>query len=136
MKKIFSLGLILAVVLSFSFTDINKSIAQPGKWVVLGKRVVNFSVDHDEIPVTVAKGTFKRIKFKVVGAPIHVHNFKVIYGNGTSENFVINRLFKAGHESRVIDLKGHNRVIHKININYKTVRVGKGKAKVIVFGKH
>ena len=60
MKKMLSFGLILAVVLSFSFTDAGKKNAQPGKWVVLGKRVVNFSVDHDEFPVTVTKGTFKK----------------------------------------------------------------------------
>ena len=136
MKKIISLGLILTVILSFSFTDIHKRNFQVGYWVILGQRVVNFSVDHDEILVTAKRGTFKKIKFKVVGSPVYVHNFKVIYGNGSSENFVINRHFKAGHESRVIDLKGYDRIIKKININYKTVRIGNGKVKVIVFGKH
>ena len=136
MKKIVSIGLIITAILSFSFTDIHKRNFQVGDWVILGQRVVNFSVDHDEILVTAKRGTFKKIKFKVVGSPVYVHNFKVIYGNGSSENFVINRHFKAGHESRVIDLKGYDRIIKKININYKTVRIGDGKAKVIVFGKH
>lgn len=134
MKKFASLGLILTIVLSLSFSE--KGISQPGKWVILGQRTVTIKADHDEIPVTVLKGTFKRIKFKVTKAPIYVKNFRVIYGNGSSENFVVNRHFKAGHESRVIDLKGKDRIIKKININYKTVPVGKGRAKITVFGKH
>ena len=135
MKKILSLGLILAIVVSFSFSDTDKA-EQPGQWVILGKRVVNIKADHDEIPVTITKGTFKKIKFKVLDAPIYVNNFRVIYGNGTFENFVVNKRFQAGHESRVIDLEGVNRIIKKININYKTLKVGQGKAKVVVFGKH
>jgi len=136
MNKFMSLGIILTVVLSFSFNEVFNKSVQPGNWVILGKRVVDMNADHDEIPVTVLKGTFKRIKFKVVDAPIYVNNFRVIYGNGTSENFIVKRHFKAGHESKVVDLKGHDRIIKRININYTTVRVGKGKAKVILFGKH
>ena len=135
MKKILSLGLILAIVVSFSFSDKDKA-EQPGQWVILGKRVVNITADHDEIPVTITKGTFKKIKFKVLDAPIYVNNFRVIYGNGTFENFVVNKRFQAGHESKVVDLEGVNRIIKKININYKTLKVGQGKAKVVVFGKH
>ena len=127
--------LIASIALSFSFTKTYKS-SEPGDWVVLGKRVVNIKADHDEIPVTIAKGTFKKLKFKILHAPIFVHNFKVIYGNGSSENFVINKRFKAGHESVVVDLKGANRIIQKINLNYKTIPSGKGRAEVIVFGKH
>lgn len=135
MKKILSISLMIAVFISFSFTESFQD-KQNGDWVVLGKRVVNMKADHDEIPVTIVKGTFKKIKFKVLHAPIYVNNFRVIYGNGTSENFVIKRKFQAGHESRVIDLIGNNRIIKKININYKTVPKGKGKAEVVVFGKH
>jgi len=135
MKKLFSIVLISAVAISLSFTTTD-DIQQPGEWEVLGSRVVDFNADHDEILVTAKEGTFKRIKFKVVDAPIFVKNFRVIYGNGSSENFEVNKHFKAGHESRVIDLKGYDRIIKKININYKTVKAGKGKAKVIVFGKH
>jgi len=135
MKKLLSIGVILAVIVSFSFTNKAEKF-QPGKWVVLGKRVVNMQADHDEIPVTIVKGTFKRLKFKVLQAPIYVKNIRVIYGNGSSENFDINRKFHAGHESKVVDLKGHDRIIKKINMNYKTVPAGKGKAKIVVFGKH
>jgi hypothetical protein len=138
MKKIVSFVFLIAAVLFLSFTQVNTAnkAVQPGKWEVLGSKVVNFQADHDEIIVTAYEGTFKRIKFKVLQAPIYVKNFRVIYGNGTSDNFVVNRHFKAGHDSRVIDLTGRNRIIKKININYKTVQVGKGRAKIVVFGKH
>lgn len=130
--------IIATAMISLSFTPsrTGQSADQIGRWEVLGSKVVNFQADHDEIIVTAYEGTFKRIKFKVLQAPIYVKNFRVIYGNGTSDNFVVNRHFKAGHDSRVIDLTGRNRIIKKININYKTVHVGKGRAKIVVFGKH
>lgn len=135
MKKLLSLFFISAVLLSFSFIQVDKG-KQPGEWEVLGTKVVNFEADHDEIVVTAFEGAFTKIKFKVFDAPIYVKNFRVFFGNGTSENFVIDKRFEAGHESRVIDLIGNKRIIKKININYKTIRSGDGRAKVTVFGKH
>jgi len=135
MKKLLSLILLLTVFFSFSFTKAIDTV-QPGDWEILGSRVVNFNADHDEIPVTVAEGTFTKLKFKVVDAPIYVNNFRVFFGNGTNENFVIDKHFEAGFESDVIDLIGNKRIIKKININYKSIHSGNGRAKVIVFGKH
>jgi len=123
----------MSIIFSFSFADLS---AQPGKWQVLGKRKVNMRADHDEIPVTVLSGVFTGLKFKVLFAPIYVKNFRVFYGNGTSENFVINKRIPKGTFTRVIDLKGNKRVIKKINLNYTTIPNFKGKAEVIVFGRH
>ncbi len=127
------IGLIMSIIFSFSFSEL---AAQPGKWEVLGKRKVNMKADHDEIPVTILSGTFTSIRFKVLYAPIYVKNFRVIYGNGTSENFVVNKRIQKGNFSRIIDLKGNKRIIKKINLNYNTIPKFKGKSEVIVFGRH
>ncbi len=112
------------------------STAQNGGWEVIGQKVVDMNGDHDEIIVTAMEGTFKAIKFKVLKAPIHVKNFRIIYGNESSDHFEINRDFLKGFESDVIDLTGNERIIKKININYKTIHAGKGRAVIVVLGKH
>lgn len=114
----------------------HKLIQQGGNWQKLGERKVNMAGDHDEILVTGAKGAYTKLKFKVLKAPIHVHNVKVVFANGESRNFKINHKFAPGTESRVLDLPGNKRIIKKINLNYKTVPNGNGKAIVVVWGRH
>ena len=110
--------------------------AQQNGWEVIGEKTVDLDADHDEIIVTAFEGTFKAIKFKVLKAPIHVKNFRIFFGNETTENFEINRDFPIGFESDAIDLPGNERIIKKININYRSLNVGRGKAVVVVLGKH
>ncbi len=107
-----------------------------GEWQRLGSRTVNMRADHDEIPVTAFKGAFTKLKFRVKGAPIHVKNVRIVFGNGNDQNFKIDRKFAPGTESRVLDLPGNKRVIKKIVMNYRSVQTPKGKAEVVVWGKH
>lgn len=142
MKKIFSLiavAVIAGGMLSFSLTAkpiVEKEVVQGPKWEKLGSRKVNMGADHDEIIVSAFEGSFTKLKFKVIDAPILVRNVKVVFGNGESKNVKVNRKFPAGAESRVIDLPGNKRVIKKVVMNYTTVAKHKGKAMVIVFGRH
>ncbi len=132
MKRITFTGTMVIFLILFSV----QTNAQTANWEVIGEKAVDLQADHDEILVTAAEGTFKAIKFKVLKAPIHVINFRIFFGNGSTENFEINKDFPKGFESDIIDLPGNERIIHKININYRTLHVGKGKAVVVVFGKH
>lgn len=125
--------LFLAIGL-FSFSP--STIENGRGWEVLGKRTVNMKADHDEIRVTATEGRFNKVKFKITKAPIYVKNVKIVFGNGSSENHIINRAFKKGTLTRAINLKGRNRIIKKIVLNYKTINVGKGRAHVIALGKH
>jgi hypothetical protein len=132
MKKLTLAGMLVLFIIPISI----RTNAQISDWEIIGEKAVDLQADHDEIIVTAAEGTFKAIKFKVLKAPIHVVNFRIFFGNGSTENFEINKDFPKGFESDIIDLPGNERIIHKININYRTLHVGKGKAVVVVFGKH
>ncbi len=132
MKAIVKISLVTFLMTVFLGT----AQSQVHNWQILGKKTVNMKADHDEIIVTASEGRFTAIKFKVVKAPIFVKNFRIIYGNGSSENYVINKRIPRGKFSQTIDLKGNKRIIKKININYKTVPNARGRAHVIVFGKH
>lgn len=114
--------------------------ASPGtrthKWERLGERMVNHGHDHDVISVTARDGAFTGLKLAVLRAPIHLTNVRVEFGNGTSENFVINRNIPAGAETRVLDLPGNKRIIHKVVFNYRTLPARARRGTVVLFGRH
>jgi len=129
---------ILALSLLVAGIFLSCAPAKPtaSKWVMLGERTVNIQVDHDEILVTAAQGVFTKLKFHILKAPIHVLKARVVFGNGEDVVLAINRYYKAGQWTRVFDLPGNKRVIRKIVVNYKTVPVGRGRAHIVVWGKH
>lgn len=110
---------------------------QPMKgWEKLGTKMVNMQADHDEIIVTAREGVFTKIRLKVMKAPIHLLNINIIFGNGTNKNVVFNKKFAPGSMTRVIDLPGNKRIIKKVNLNYKSVPAGKGRAVITLWGQH
>ncbi len=141
MKKI-AIIVVMAIssicIMSFSNCNTSKELLvsnQAHAWQKIGQRMVNIKADHDEIMVTATEGRFTKLKFKVLKAPIHVKNVKVVFGNGESKNVNINSKIPAGAESKVVDLPGNKRIIRKIVMNYKSIP-GKGRAVVVVLGKH
>ncbi len=132
MKKVIKVFLLTMVSIAFlSFITPPKS-----NWVKLGTKKVNMKADHDEIIVTAKEGVYTKLKFKVVKAPLSIHNIKVVFGNGETKEVIINKKFPKGAESKVIDLPGNKRIIKKIKMNYKTPSNPNGSAIVLVFGKH
>ncbi|MBN4071239.1 hypothetical protein JYT72_01895 [Crocinitomix catalasitica] len=116
----------------------NKGISAPppGKWERLGSRMVNMKADHDEIPVTIREGFFTKVRLRIMKAPIHLLNINIIFGNGSNKNVVFNKKFPAGSFTRTIDLPGNRRIIKRVKLNYKSVRVGKGRAVISLWGRH
>ena len=143
MKKLLTLIAVCALTTTlFSFNAVDTpnlvmtKVVKTGDWEKLGSRMVNMRADHDEILVTAQEGFFTKVKFVVRKAPIHVKNVKIVFGNGESKVIEVNRKFAAGTESKVIDLPGNKRIIRKVVMNYKTVPAGKGRALVVLWGKH
>ncbi len=127
----------LSLLMITSLTAFKQSTttANPPKWVKLGSRMVSKLTDHDEIHVTAARGTFRKLKLKVTQSPIYVTNVRVFYANGSSENHPINQRIEKGRTSRVLDLNGKSRIIKKIVFNYRTKLLAHGKAKVTVLAR-
>ena len=105
-----------------------------GEWRLLGTRQVKRSADRDEIPVTAARGGFKRIKLAVAGSDIEIKDLHVIYGNGEPDKLSVRENIRAGGETRAIDLRGWDRVIKKVVLWYHTERGVKARATVSVWG--
>src|SRR5687768_15814536 len=117
----------LITLISFS---VNDAFAQQGTWERLGARKVDRRVDHDEIVVTWLEGAFDAIKIEVKGAPLNMHKCVVHFANGGDQEILTRHNFAQGSESRVIDLKGNNRIINRISFWYDTQGLLRGKAVV------
>jgi hypothetical protein len=106
-----------------------------GDWQKLGSRSVALIGDHDVIPVTVLRGNFRKIKLKVRENDINMNDLTVIYATGAADNMPIRGFIKKGGESRVIDLRGGDRIIRSVQLTYRSVLNSKGRAEVAVWGK-
>lgn len=109
-------------------------VAAGAAWVRLGERVVNDRLDHDVIGVTAAQGDFKAVKLQVRGHSVHFLDAKVHFANGTVQDLAIRAVVPAGGETRVLDLRGDDRVIQKVEFWYEANSLGKGRAKVRLLG--
>ena len=130
MKKvsIICLGLIISMMASASVI--------PPKWDFLGSRKINKVYDRDVIYVTHTEGTFNALRIMVTNRPITLYDMKVYYGNGKVEDIPVKVHIRAGGTSRVIDLRGGNRVIKKVVFRYETkTKTGK-RAEIKLFGRH
>ena len=122
-----------AALAAMSFTTLSNN-ARP--WELLGARKVNYALDHDEILVTRAEGLFTGLQLKVKRGPVNMHRIVVHFGNGEKEEFELRENFRAGSESRVIDLPGNKRVIKKVDFLYDTKNLANRKGVVELWGRH
>ena len=105
-------------------------------WELLGTRQVNYAVEHDEIVVTRAEGLFTALQIKVKRGPVNMHRIVVHYGNGERDEIALRENFRAGSESRVIDLPGNKRIIKKVDFLYDTKNLANRKGVVELWGRH
>ena len=95
-----------------------------GRWELLGERTVTDRLDHDVIVVTAARGDFTAIKLGVRRAGVDFHRVVVHYANGGDQELELRATIPAGGETRVIDLRGGERVIRSVEFWYdaRTIR--------------
>ena len=103
-------------------------------WHKIGETTASFKTEKDEI-VVLGADKFKSIRIKVTDAPIHISSLMVYFESGDAQDISLASDFKAGGESRVIDLKGADRAIKKVSFVYKTVaNANNDKAHVELYG--
>lgn len=128
------LALILSAVSVLTMSTV--AHAQPGSWDKLGSRKVTFKQDYDEIMITAREGTFRALKLMVEDGPIEVDHIIVHYRKGRPEELNVRENIPAGGETRVLDLRGTNRVIRRVVFYYKTTNPAGRRATVTLYGKH
>lgn len=108
--------------------------AAENDWVFLGSRTVQWGVDRDTIEVGADAGRFDHVLFKVSGNDILILDMNVIYSNGGHDDIPLRLHIPQGGQSRVIDLRGGNRNIRRVEFTYERVLDGDGLAKVELWG--
>jgi hypothetical protein len=121
-------ALVLAAVLPAS-----AGAARPA-WTLLGERAVSDARDHDVIPVTVARGDFRRLQLRVLDRPVQFRSVHVHFGNGQTQELALRDVIPAGGKSRVIDVVGGDRVIQSIELRYDAQSLRGKSARVRVYG--
>lgn len=104
-------------------------------WTLLGQRAVSDRADHDIIPVTADRGTFKQIKLTVQRASVDFRKVVVHYGNGADQTLELRNTVPAGGETRAIDLEGNDRVIRSVEFWYDANTRRGRRATIRLFGK-
>jgi hypothetical protein len=135
MKK--TLFILAAAIISVSSIKAQKvevvTSDKPG-WHKIGETTVDFKTDKDKVYI-LGNDHFKSLKLKATDAPVHIENLEVVYGDGDPEEIPVRYDFKAGSESRSINLKGSDRKIKEINLVYRTIPNWKGdKAHIEIWG--
>jgi hypothetical protein len=103
-------------------------------WHKIGKVIVDFKKEKDEISVLIAD-RFSKIKFKVEEAPIELIQLDIYFESGDMQSVVVNSKIKASGESEIIELNGGERSLKKIVFIYKTLPNRKDKkARVELWG--
>lgn len=134
-NRLIPMLLVLLMSLGNSQLATAKLSEKPPKWVLLGTRKVNYALDKDVLPLGAHEGVYTSLKLKVVEGGLNMHKMVVTYGNGERDEIELKHNFVQGSETRVIDLKGHKRVIKSITFWYDTKNHSGRKAQILVFGR-
>ncbi len=103
-------------------------------WHKIGETTVSFKKETDQIAV-IGSDRFGKLKFKVHNAGIIINDINILYEDGTKQDVSVHSTFVEGHESRIIDIPGHEKDIKRISFTYHTIpNQEKDMAHVEIFG--
>lgn len=108
----------------------------PG-WQLLGQQAVGFGVDRDVIRLDQSldwrNRGYERLHFVAEGNEVHMMSIRVVYVNGYSEDYRVDRLIRAGSDLAV-DLPGRRSYIREIEMVYRSRPGFGGRASMSVYG--
>jgi hypothetical protein len=97
------------------------ALAAPARgqvWDFLGDKQIDDTRDHDRIRVTRRNGAFHIIQLRVSGEAIFLDRIVVHFGDGTSEELVVQGRIWPGRGNHIIGLSGENRVVDSVELWY------------------
>lgn len=103
-------------------------------WEKLGRRSVLLFGDRDIIVVTALKGQFTDIKLTVQDAGIFMESLVIVYSNGERDREPVRYLIPKGGETRSISLRGRDRFIRQVELEYRSVPGSKDRAEITLWG--
>ena len=130
MKKVLLAIALIAISVTALYAQKNKD---EGNWGKIGETTLDFKTTKGVISI-VNVDNYKALRIKT-DAPVHVDNIVVVYDTGEPANVPIRYDFKAGIESRSINLQDVKRKIKEVDVTYRLVVNSKiDKATIEVWG--
>ena len=127
--------LIWMVTMLASWPVLSSNTSMQEKWVKIGERTVNYTVDHSELVFEGLNINVNALRFKVKKGAINLHRCVVFFqDNQTHEVDILNSI-AAGQESKVIELPTPSKTIAKLVFTYDTKNRASQKVEVEVLGR-
>jgi hypothetical protein len=87
----------------------------------LGCQQVSFiGKNRDSIRVGKREGRFKAIRLEARNNDVEMLDLKVIYANGAPDDIPVRSNIRAGTKTQPLDLKGRERAIQQIEMDYRS----------------
>ncbi len=131
MRKILRVAVTILLMLGFS----QPLYAQRFGWTYLGEANVDGNADHDRIRVGRNDGRFRTLQIRVERAAIKFNRVVVHYGNGGDEEVEVRDRIPAGGRTRIINLRGRDRVIESVEFWYEKANYGSQRPKLRLYGR-
>jgi hypothetical protein len=128
-----------ALVLAALATD---AVAQRGDryrdWILLGEQSVGFRVDRDVVRISQPEDwyrdrAFRRLHLVAENNDIYLINLRLVYFNGFSEEYRVDRLIRDG-EDQAVELRGDRSYVRQIEFLYRSRPGFGGRAIMKVYG--
>jgi hypothetical protein len=109
-----------------------------GEWVLLGQKEVGFRADRDAVVINhpadwYRDRAFRRLHLVADRSDIHLMSVRLVYQNGFSEDFPVDRLIREGQD-QPIDLRGDRKFLQRIEMVYRSRPSFEGRAVMKVYG--
>ncbi len=105
------------------------------RWEELGCQKVGFLADRDVIRVGKDEGRFRVLQLRVTGNSVYIDSLRLVYGNGTVDDFRVSSEIREGGQTQPIDLRGNRRVLDRIILIYRAKPNFRGSAKVCAYAR-
>ena len=129
-----ALMMIALATLTFASARARAADDDDKDWKVMGNAKIERKSGSAKIDVGGEEGLVKRIKFEVRGTDVEFKKVTVTYESGDPEEIDIRDEVRRGGKTRAIDLKGGNRVIKRVLINFKVDKDADRDAAIVLMG--
>jgi hypothetical protein len=129
---------VLMFVASARAQKVGVVLDEDAGWHKIGTLTADFSTEKDAMLV-IGADRFKKLKLKVIDAPVSIYDLRVEYENGEIQTLEVRQDLKAGEVSKVLDLKmedGQAWEIKNVVMVFQTAAKSerRDKAKVELYG--
>ncbi len=130
-KYFFFLMTSLLTTVGLSVADIEST---QDKWVLLGTRIVDYSIDYDVVEMDLGE-IFTALKIKIKEGSVNVHKSTIHFANGDKQDMDIPLNLTSANDGKVVLLDGNERIITKVGFWYDTHKESDLRGVIEVWGK-